>query len=346
MKKLFALTLAAVMTVSMSTVAFAAYKDGWKVAIGVDAEGEKVIYKDDDNGAYKVDGDSPFDSGDEIVLPLLAFVDANDNGVLDDGEFKQYYDDKDDVKMPKVYTEWTVGKAEAKIEMVKIKDVGYSYAVIITVPENTGNKVKDLSGWIYVGTSKSSAEKASYSKYKLEASYAPNGVEVNATEFTGGTLESDDTGIIKFDKTAGEIDIEFGDDTALFTVDVTGQGKLNLAWNTDYEKEFAAEYDYANIDFVTFEGSPSFNKTGTLYIYADNEDTFLYEVTANGAKAIKAEWDEDYEAWRFKTRTLSSYAISDVELEERVVTEDKGESSKPVSSDTANSGKPNPDTGR
>ena len=98
-------------------------------------------------------------------------------------------------------------------------------------------------------------------------------------------------------------------------------------------------YDYANIDFVNFEGKPSFNKTGTLYIYAA-EDSFIYEVTKDGAKAIKAEWDEDYEAWTFKTRTLGSYAISDVELDEKTVTEDKNESSKPET------GKENPDTGR
>ena len=125
----------------------------------------------------------------------------------------------------------------------------------------------------------------------------------------------------------------------MFTVDVTGQGKVNLAWNTDFDKEFANKYDYANIDFVTFVGKPSFNKTGTLYIYAD-EDEFVYEVTEDGAKAVKAEWNEDYEAWELKTRTLKSYAISDVELGEKTVTEDKNESSKPET------GKENPDTGR
>ena len=126
----------------------------------------------------------------------------------------------------------------------------------------------------------------------------------------------------------------------MFTVDVTGQGKLNLAWNTDFDKEFAAMYDYANIDFVTFEGTPAFNKTGTLYIYAD-EDEFVYEVTADGAKAVKAEWNEDYEAWELKTRTLKSYAISDVELTEKTATEDKDDASS-----TTDGGKENPDTGR
>lgn len=101
-------------------------------------------------------------------------------------------------------------------------------------------------------------------------------------------------------------------------------------------------YDYANIDFVTFEGEPSFNKNGTMYIYAD-EDTFIYEVTADGAKALKAEWNEDYEAWEFKTRTLGNYVISDKEIDTKTVTEDKTDDS---SKTEENTGKPNPDTGR
>ena len=101
-------------------------------------------------------------------------------------------------------------------------------------------------------------------------------------------------------------------------------------------------YDYANIDFVNFVKTPSFNKNGVVYIYAD-EDAYIYEVTADGAKEIKGlKWDEDYEAWTFKTRTLKSYAISDVELTEKTVTEDKDD----ASSTTEDGGKKNPDTGR
>ncbi len=45
-------------------------------------------------------------------------------------------------------------------------------------------------------------------------------------------------------------------------------------------------YDYANIDFLTFDYTPSFNKIGTPYLYA-HEDAYVYEVTADGAKEIK-----------------------------------------------------------
>ncbi len=100
----------------------------------------------------------------------------------------------------------------------------------------------------------------------------------------------------------------------MFTVDVTGQGKLNLAWNTDFNKEVADLDKSANMDFVTFEGTPSFNKNGTLYIYAD-KDSYLYEVVDGELEAVDADYDEDYEAWELKTRTLGGYVISDKELD-------------------------------
>ena len=162
--------------------------------------------------------------------------------------------------------------------------------------------------------------------------------------FDGGSL-NENTGIVKFDKDAGEIDIDFDTDSktvATFTVDVDGQDKLNMEWNDDFDTDFGKKYEYANLEFITFEGKPSFNKTGTLYIYAEDKNTFVYEATEDGAKAVKAEWNEDYEAWEIKTRKLTSYVLSDVELDEKTATE---ESSKPESS-KPESGKDNPDTGR
>ena len=353
MKKIFALALAAVMTAGMATTSFA-YLDNYKLAISVNEDGNaNEVYVIDDGKAKKAkkndNGDLIFDGGDEVVIPIYQWEDwdkeKGKEHQIDEREKNTIaaYTDKDDVKLPKAFATWDEGKADLEVRKVKFDNGDYRYAVVVTMPETDGNKVLDLAGTISIGTSKSAAEKYSYSKFDLVVSYAPNGVDknepINVEKYDGGVL-TDDIGIVKFDKEAGEIDIEFGDDTALFTVDVTGQGNLNLAWNVDFNKEFAGMYDYANIDFVNFEGKPSFNKTGTLYIYAD-EDSFIYEVTEDGAKAIKAEWDEDYEAWTFKTRTLKSYAISDVELDEKTVTEDKDDTSS-----TTDGGKENPDTGR
>ena len=95
------------------------------------------------------------------------------------------------------------------------------------------------------------------------------------------------------------------------------------------------------MDFVTFEGEPSFNKNGTLYIYAA-EDTFLYKVIDGKLTAVDASYNEDYEAWELKTRSLGEYVISDKEIDlDAVNTEDKDDASS-----TTDGGKENPDTGR
>ena len=344
MKKTLALVLAAVMTAGMTTTAFA-YIDDYKLALGKDGNGTDTLYVMEDGVAKNVTSDYIFEGGDEIVLPIVMWEDTGDTNAYEASKVKGMYEDKDDVKMPKVYATWKEGEAEElSIETVKFGAGNYSYAVVVTVPDVTGNKIQDLVGDIMIGSSKSSAEKYDYTKYDLQVSYAPDGVDTYyKVDFDGGdVLESGKTGIVAFDKEAGEIDIEFGDETALFTVDVTGQGKLNLAWNTDFNKEVADLDKSANMDFVTFEGTPSFNKNGTLYIYAD-KDSYLYEIVDGKLVAIDADYDEDYEAWSFKTRTLGAYVISDKELEEQVITDGDEDAS---SSTTEDGGKENPDTGR
>ena len=359
MKKIFALALAAVMTAGMTTVAFAAPNDETPV-VGVNADETSVLdsavtpYTDvfviDENGdaASKLSAltaDETLEGGDEIAIPIAIRVE----GSREDRATYYWFDRDYDYKTSnvKAYADWddVEGDAEGEVDYrwVKYTDSAftgeYIYSVVVTVPENNGDKVLDLVGKVSVGRTTTSARNAKFS-VSVATEFAPDGTKVNypsTTNFDGGILDAGVTGIVSFDKTADEIDIEFGEQ-ALFTVDVTGQGKLNLAWNTKFNKEFAAMYDYANLDFLTFEGEPAFNRTGDFYIYAD-EDAFVYEVTADGAKALDATWDEDYEAWKFRTRSLTSYVISDVELDEKTVTEDN-------TSSTTDGGKENPDTGR
>ena len=361
MKKILALTLAAVMTAGMSTVAFAKADDETPV-VGVEATEQSVLdsqvtpwteaFVIDENGdaskfVSSLAADETLEGGDEIAIPIAIRVE----GSREDRATYYWFDRDYDYKTSnvKAYADWddVEGDAEGDIDYRWVQypegqvfDGEYIYSVIVTVPENDGDKVLDLVGKISVGRTTTSARNAKFS-VSIATEFAPDGTKVNypsTTDFDGGILESGSTGIVSFDKEADEIDIEFGEQ-ALFVVDVTGQSRLNLAWNTKFDKEFAAMYDYANLDFITFEGKPSFNRTGDFYIYAD-EDAYIYEVTADGAKEINGlKWDPDYEAWTFRTRTLGSYAISDVELDEKTVTEDKDDT-------TTDDGKVNPDTGR
>ena len=339
MKKLFALTLAALMAAGTTTVAFAANE-----GVYIDPADDYYVLGSD-NRAKAAEADDEYEGGDKLVIPVSVYEDTDKDGKFTANEglgYLTYSSDYD--RNVTVRADWKVGKdlgAEVDVDWVNYSKVAIGtpdsqiMSVIIPLPENETTKVEDLAGTIRVGRTSSAAKKGP--AFDLEVSFFSDATLTNTPNFDGGNLPTGSTGIVTFDKEAGEIDIDF-DDVATFTVDVDGQGKLNLAWNTDFDKEFGAMYDYANLHFFNFEGTPAFNKTGTMMVYAD-KDTFIYEATEDGAKEIDATYDEDYEAWVFKTRKLTSYVVSDVELTDKTVTEDN-------SSSTTDGGKDNPDTGR
>ena len=360
MKKIFALALAAVMTAGMATTSFAtsleARNDAEVVLLGgfkmvdvyVDSNDNNRFNESDDTftpdkGSEKTNGKftssvvvnegdianvdlSVVKGGKKVAIPLL---DKDGNMI----------DDKDAVRRIKVKAEWKVGELSEKpeIEFVKI-GAEYAYAVTFTLPESAEIKTTDLAGKIAVYESSSQLKDNYSDKEYITLSFGSE-YGFKTEDYDGSDLAKAE--VVDFDDYSDDVEtLTFGDDFE-FEVDLSGQGKLNLKNNRDFNKEFAEMYDYANIDFITFEYEPTFNKNGVAYIYAD-EDAFVYEVTADGAKEIPGlTWDEDYEAWTFKTRTLKSYAISDVELDEKTVTEDKDDTSS-----TTDGGKENPDTGR
>lgn len=226
---------------------------------------------------------------------------------------------------------------------------GYAYWVKISTKESTGTKDIDLVGDISIGRTKTSA-KGNEVTLGVTLTNTDNANKGDYTDREDDVyIEPGERAVVSFaDDASDEFTVEFGDD-AYFVFNARGQGKLNLAYNTKYNKDFAYDYDDANIDFINFEGEPTTNRTGTLYIYAD-EDSYIYEVTSKGAKKINgAYYDDDEEAWVIRTRNLTSYAISDKKLK-TVDQMDNGSSSnssnKPDSNNKPGNGKPNPDTGR
>lgn len=234
----------------------------------------------------------------------------------------------------------------------------YEYWVEISTKSSNSTKENDLVGTLYTGTNKNSAKDGD--SFRLEvtlSNQSNNSGDKNdykdATDYV--TIEDGERAIVSFaDDASDEFEVEFGDD-ARFVFNARGQSKLNLAYNTKYDKDFAYDYDDANIDFLTFEGEPTTNRTGTLYIYAD-EDSYIYEVTSKGAKKINgAKYNHDEEAWEIRTRNLTSYAISDKKLKTVDQMENSSSSNssnkpgnnKPGSNKPGNNNdKPNPDTGR
>ena len=242
------------------------------------------------------------------------------------------------------------GTSPAAEEVRGAKD-GYTYWVKIDTKESFTTKEQDIAGTLYLGTSKNSAEdKGSKLEIGLPLS---NRIDDNNGSYVikdGDTIYPDANGAVKFEDDAEEVTIYFGsNEDAWFTFNAAGQGALNLAYNTKFNKEIADLFPKANIDFISWIAEPATNRTGDLYITAE-EDTFLYQVTEDG-KGIKevkgADYDEDEGAWHIRTRKLGSYVISDIELDTSVKVEGKDDaSSNSSTSSKPNGDKHNPDTGR
>ena len=225
----------------------------------------------------------------------------------------------------------------------------YTYWVEIKTKDSDSTKELDVAGTLYLGTSKNKAEDKKNEtgidftlSNRVEDYNKPGIVE---DEYT---FEADKNGAVKFSDDAEEVTLYFGaNEDAWFTFNAKGQGALNFGYTLKFNKEIADLFPKANIDFISWNAEPATNRTGDLYITAD-EDTFLYEVTENGIKEVKgAKYDEDEGAWHIRTRKLTSYAVSDIELDTTVKVEGKDEaSSNSSTSSKPNGDKHNPDTGR
>ena len=351
MKKILALTLAAVMAAGMTTVAFAdSGKAGLMIASG-DPSSVWLYYDKDGKDGIRTAYDSvqpdtdevisgaekdPIAGGKTLYIPIFEYngFDSLDNCVTK----------SDDVDGWKVDADWEIGKPASKPEITSVK-LGDErvYAIALELPE-AESKTQDLVGTITLYSTRTGRD---LDKKDTEETKDYRTVEINL-EYGYKTEDFDDVDdfadaqIVDFDDCDGEEDLDFGD-YMTFTVNLDGQGKLNLKNNTKFVSEIADLDKSANMDFITFEQTPSFNKVGTAYIYAA-DDTYLYEVVDGKLEAVDAKYNEDYEAWEFKTRTLGQYVISDKELDLESITDNTDD--KDDSSSTTDSGKTNPDTGR
>ncbi len=131
----------------------------------------------------------------------------------------------------------------------------------------------------------------------------------------------------------GDNTIKFPGDDNEFTVNLTGQTKLVMSANNDYNSTIAAKYPSADLTFLNTNGI-SFFRTGEMKISA-KDSSFLYLINSgNTLTQIKNAYDSSQGAFVFSTKTIGSYVISDVALSS-VSTSSVSSSSYQSSSSTA-----------
>ncbi len=202
-------------------------------------------------------------------------------------------DEKDKANVMKMYTE------------VFTND--YRYFVAVYTKSSLNVKPVDFIGSVKV------IKKNQSTSTEAESKVINTVVGFDKAEVTGSYHTVDNSQpVLDFSATEGDIELTFGD-IAMFVVNVTNQGDLHMGYTTKPDTEILDQNPNANIEFLTFEAQPSFGRIGTMMLLGD-ENVFVYEKTNTGLKEIKTKYDEEYEALTFKTRTLTSYVISDKEL--------------------------------
>ena len=301
------------------------------------------------NSNIYVDPDADATSGKFVDISKITTISAlKETGLITFDLGTDYYDnsgahwDLDDL----IAHEFDLDAALNSESTVSGGSKEYTYWVKIDTKDDDTTKVLDLAGSLYIGTSRSKAENAN-NYYDLDTSMDNRVPDYAVKVEDEYTFEADSRAVVKFSDDAEDVVLYFGEnEAAWYEFDARGQSALNFAFTLDFNREIADLFPNANIDFISWTAEPSTNRTGDLYITAD-PDTFIYEVTENGVKEIaNAEYDEDEEAWHIRTRKLTSYAISDRELDTSITLDGENSGSSNTGSSSTDGGKDNPDTGR
>lgn len=112
-----------------------------------------------------------------------------------------------------------------------------------------------------------------------------------------------------------EVELSFGSESneGTFTVDVSGQGKVLMLFDTMPNSAVEAANPNANMIFLGFN-HVKFNRTGELF-YETETGKYIYELV-NGmpVEIADAEYDEADGGFRLHTHVLGNYVISDIPL--------------------------------
>jgi len=171
-------------------------------------------------------------------------------------------------------------KADKKNDIVKIKDVDFDFGFTVFYKNSWVNKPTDFT------------------------------VKGDVVD-----LEWDTVYALKFDND-DIVELSFGSDNGgnnegTFNVDVSGQGKVILKYDTNACEEIAAANPGVEMDFVNFN-NVKFNRVGE-FVYEMDDIVAAYKVVNHQLVPIKgAEFDTD--SVTFNTRVLESYVFATAEL--------------------------------
>ena len=270
-----------------------------------DDEQTRLVTQSESTDKLKVKGD--WEEGKSLVDGMaITKKKVNGFGTYDD------LDDKDNFTEDKNFTSDMVndyGFVSGK----------YYYMVAITVEDSSSTSDADIIGTLTLSKSKKPKADDIDFDVAINVDWEQSYRKTEDLTITGDydPIYSETYYALKFDCDE-EVELGFNDDST-FTVDVSGQPKTLLYFDTDFNSSIAAKYPLAELNFWNGNGA-KFNRTGEMFLSIgdeDYDDYYLYQINSDGSlsEVPNAEYDDADEGFYFKTRTLGSYVYSDMELD-------------------------------
>ena len=345
MKKVLSLVLAVAMIASMATMAFAADKIATK--LNSTSYDEKATPKI--RPVMNAYGPLAYDSDKKLLEPMssvqygksayylllepasstLTSAELSNHTMGELGSAKT-----EAISGMKAKEKWEMGSSHVdsvsivrrRIDVIDDTDDGLDDAIgaavktyysflVVNVKNSTNTNDVDVIGTVTLNKTSGAKVKDLVLDISLNVFWTENWISNENLEITKDIsgLKSEKVYAAKYD-CDDEVDIEF-ENGAIFTVDVSGQGKNLLYTDTKYSSTVSSKYPLAELDFWNFGGT-KFNRTGSLFLPATDDFMFIYELKDDGtlAEIPNAEYDEYDEGFYIRTRTLGSYVVSDMEL--------------------------------
>lgn len=308
MKKFLAAVLAVAMVASMAAVSFAADKtaftvDDTKYTTDTEVAAAKPVVTYGKTVYYAIDPAKHTDATKNVDAYLTSGV--------------------------KIKAKWEMGgDLVESVKIVKDQVAGgaYQYFLAVKVADKASTSDADIVGTLTLNKSykeiNKSADKFGMKDMEVNVEFAVQQAKAGTDGASGAYMlkdvnsdvqlaDSDERYYVTYDYDS-EIAFSFGKEPneGEFTVDVSGQNKMIMGYNTKVDAKVLAANPAAIIAFHNFGGA-AFNRSGEM-LFESETAKYVYEVKADGAVKLVTEF-VDEEA-TFKTRVLGNYAISDVEL--------------------------------
>ncbi len=286
-----------------------------------------------------------------VATSLTAFAeeaeDQNDKYVQEHtpGQWVEILLEEDmDASDLKVTNKLTSGKDAVASVTVGRNDNGKD-ALTLKLKETYGTQAVNIAGDIQLRNKNSNSVVKTYS-FDFVAQWKKATIDADAE------LEivlDNEAPVYAFHSSNKNVTFSFADVDAYFAVRLEDQAPVNMHYTTKAIKSIVQANEDADLYFLQFSGNPTFDFNGTFtYNVIDNDkDWYLYEVNSEGKLVkTKAEYNKEEGTLTLKTKTLSSYVISDKELKTVAASNNNNNSNSNSSSGSSSGNKTeNPATG-